>query len=77
MPASDYMTLSKRQGDLEIEIERTGKTSQGPPRKRLKYVEMKNLCCRSLGRLKTELRRAEERVRQKAQIIQSFFWKLG
>ena len=34
---------------------------------------MKNLCCRSLDRLRTELRRAKERLCHKTQIIQSFF----
>jgi transposase len=39
----------------------------------LKNVEMKNLCCKGLDQLKTELRRAKERLRHKTQIIQSFF----
>ena len=43
----------------------------------LKYVEMKNLCCRSLDQLKTELRRAKERLRHKTRIIQSFFREVG
>ena len=34
---------------------------------------MKNLCCKGLDQLKTELRRAKERLRHKTQIIQSFF----
>jgi len=33
---------------------------------------MKNLCCRSLKQLKTELRRAKERLRHKDEVIQSF-----
>lgn len=43
----------------------------------LKYVEMKNLCCRSIDRLKTELRRAKERLRHKVEIIKSFFREVG
>ena len=43
----------------------------------LKNVEMKNLCCRSLDQLKTDLRRAKERLRHKTRIIQSFFREVG
>jgi len=43
----------------------------------LKNVEMKNLCCRGLDHLKTELRRAKERLRHKTQIIKSFFREVG
>ena len=43
----------------------------------LKNVEMKNLCCRSIDRLKTELRRAKERLRHKTPIIKSFFQEVG
>jgi transposase len=38
----------------------------------LKNVEMKNLCCQGLDHLKTELRKAKERLRHKTQIIKSF-----
>ncbi|WP_251951707.1 hypothetical protein [Salinibacter ruber] len=38
----------------------------------LKNVEMKNLCCQSLDHLRTELRKAKERLRHKTQIIKSF-----
>ncbi|MCS3648530.1 hypothetical protein [Salinibacter ruber] len=34
---------------------------------------MKNLCCQGLDHLKTELRKAKERLRHKTQIIKSFF----
>ena len=43
----------------------------------LKNVEMKNLCCRSIDHLKTELRRAKERLRHKTRIIKSFFREVG
>ena len=43
----------------------------------LKNVEMKNLCCRGLDHLKTELRKAKERLRHKTQIIKSFFREVG
>ena len=43
----------------------------------LKNVEMKNLCCRSIDRLKTELRRAKERLRHKVEVIKSFFREVG
>lgn len=33
--------------------------------KHLKYVELKNVCCRSLSELRVELRRAKERLRHK------------
>jgi transposase len=35
----------------------------------LKYVGLKNLCCGHLDRLKTELRRAKERLRHKTEVI--------
>ena len=38
---------------------------------------MKNLCCRGLDHLKTELRKAKERLRHKTQIIKSFFREVG
>lgn len=43
----------------------------------LKYVEMKNLCCKGLDHLKVELRRAKERLRHKVDIIQSFIQEVG
>lgn len=43
----------------------------------LKYVEMKNLCCKGLDHLKAELRRAKERLRHKVEIIRSFFREVG
>jgi transposase len=43
----------------------------------LKNVELKNLCCRGIDHLKTELRRAKERLRHKVEIIKSFFREVG
>jgi transposase len=37
--------------------------------KHLKCVELKNVCCRSLTELRTELRRAKERLRHKKHVI--------
>lgn len=37
--------------------------------KHLKYVELKNVCCRSLSELRVELRKAKERLRHKKHII--------
>ena len=37
--------------------------------KHLKCVELKNLCCQSLSELKVELRKAEERLRHKRDVI--------
>lgn len=37
--------------------------------KHLKYVELKNVCCRSLSELRVELRRAKERLRHKRDVI--------
>jgi transposase len=37
--------------------------------KHLKYVELKNICCRSLSDLRVELRKAKERLRHKKHII--------
>jgi transposase len=37
--------------------------------KHLKCVELKNLCCESLTELKTELRKAKERLRHKRDVI--------
>lgn len=37
--------------------------------KHLKYVELKNVCCRSLLELRRELRKAKERLRHKKHVI--------
>lgn len=37
--------------------------------KHLKYVELKNVCCRNLSELKEELRKAKERLRHKKHIL--------
>ncbi len=37
--------------------------------KHLKYVELKNVCCRSLSELRVELREAKERLRHKKHVI--------
>ena len=37
--------------------------------KHLKYVELKNVCCRSLSELRSELRKAKERLRHKRRVI--------
>lgn len=37
--------------------------------KHLKYVELKNVCCRSLSELRRELRKAKERLRHKRHVI--------
>ncbi len=37
--------------------------------KHLKCVELKNVCCRSLSELKSELRKAKERLRHKRHVI--------
>jgi len=37
--------------------------------KHLKYVELKNVCCRSLWELRGELRKAKERLRHKKHVI--------
>lgn len=37
--------------------------------KHLKYVELKNVCCRNLAELRRELRKAKERLRHKAEVI--------
>lgn len=36
--------------------------------KHLKYVELKNVCCRSLSELRSELRKAKERLRHKRRV---------
>jgi transposase len=43
----------------------------------LKFVELKNVCCRNLDHLKQELRRARERLRHKVPIIQACFQQAG
>lgn len=45
--------------------------------KHLKLVELKNLCCRNLEHLRSELRRAKERLRHKREIIQACFRQVG
>lgn len=37
--------------------------------KHLKYVELKNICCKSLWELRRELRKAKERLRHKKHVI--------
>lgn len=37
--------------------------------KHLKYVELKNICCKSLSELRGELRKAKERLRHKKHVI--------
>jgi transposase len=37
--------------------------------KHLTYVELKNICCRSLSELRRELRKAKERLRHKKHVI--------
>jgi transposase len=37
--------------------------------KHLKYVELKNVCCQSLSELRSELRKAKERLRHKKHVI--------
>ncbi len=37
--------------------------------KHLKYVELKNVCCRNLSELRRELRKAKERLRHKVDVI--------
>lgn len=37
--------------------------------KHLKYVELKNVCCRNLSELRRELRKAKERLRHKVHVI--------
>ena len=43
----------------------------------LKRVELKNVCCRDLGHLASELRRAKERLRHKREIIRSCVRQCG
>jgi transposase len=43
----------------------------------LKHVEMKHLCCEDIPRLKAELRAAEQRLRQKPEVITACFEKVG
>ncbi len=43
----------------------------------LKNVEMRNLCCRSLAHLRTELGRAIKRLRRKPYLITAFFAEAG
>jgi hypothetical protein len=43
----------------------------------LKASEMKNLCCRHMQMLKTELRKAKERLRHKTHLIKACFRQVG
>ena len=43
----------------------------------LKHVELRNLCCRDLDHLETEVRLAIRRMRRKPELIQSFFAGAG
>lgn len=43
----------------------------------LKRVELKNVCCRDVGHLANELRRAKERLRHKREIIRSCVCQCG
>lgn len=43
----------------------------------LKRGELKNVCCRDLGHLATELRRAKERLRHKREVIRSCVRQCG
>ncbi len=43
----------------------------------LKHVDMRNLCCRSLAHLRTELGRAIKRLRRKPYLITAFFAEAG
>lgn len=43
----------------------------------LKRVELRNLCCADLNDLRHELRLAISRLRQRPQLIQSFFARVG
>ena len=37
--------------------------------KHLKYVELKNVCCRNLSELRRQVRKAKERLRHKKHVI--------
>jgi transposase len=43
----------------------------------LKHIEMKNLCCEDMSRLQRELLAAEQRLRQKPEIITACFERVG
>ena len=43
----------------------------------LKHMELRNLCCRDLDQLSTELNLADKRRRKKPSLIQSFFAGAG
>lgn len=45
--------------------------------KHLKYVELKNVCCQSLSELRSELRKAKERLRHKVPVILGCIRQLG
>lgn len=43
----------------------------------LKHVEMRNLCCRDLDHLRSELRNGVKRLREKPRVVRSFFAGAG
>lgn len=43
----------------------------------LKYIELKNVCCRDIEHLKAELRKARERLRHKKHIFRACFEHAG
>ena len=43
----------------------------------LKRVELKNVCCRDLAQLRTELRKAKERLRHKKNVVQACIHQPG
>lgn len=45
--------------------------------KHLKYVELKNVCCRNLSELRRELRKAKERLRHKKHVIRGCLRQAG
>ena len=45
--------------------------------RRLRALELKNLCCQSLAELKVELRKAKERLRHKRDVILGCIRQLG
>lgn len=45
--------------------------------KHLKYVELKNVCCRNLSELRRELRKAKERLRHKVHVIRGCIGQPG
>ena len=43
----------------------------------LKRVELKNVCCRDLAHLRSELRKATERLRHKKHVVKAYIRHLG